>query len=123
MNFNMVTIAGNITSDLEVKYMPNGRAVTEFSVAINNSYKNKDGEEVKETNFIRVTMYGKIVELMKENIGKGSPVVIVGKLKQQRWEGSDGKQKEKILVVGEKIHFNYKTERNKEETIDNNEDM
>lgn len=93
---NDVQLAGRLTASPDLKYLPSGAAVSKFSVAINNYYK-KDGERHEETHFVDVQCWNKMAEGLI-NLPKGCPVYIKGSLKQESWEGKDGKQFSKLLV-------------------------
>jgi len=80
--YNKIIIAGNLGRDPEMRYLPSGQAVTNFSVATNNSWTDKNtGETVKETTWFRVTVWGKQAEIMNEYLSQGSKVLVEGSLK------------------------------------------
>ena len=122
MNCNVVLIGGNISNDIDLKYMPNGSAVTQFSLAINRKYNTKDGERKEEVSFIKVVCYGKLAENVKEYCGKGSGVFVEGRLKQERWDASDGSKRDRTVVIGENIQF-INTKRKTDTPEDSDEDM
>lgn len=100
---NQVNIIGNITRDVEVKYLQSGTAVTELGVAINERVKRKD-EWVDETTFVDVTLFGRTAEVAGEYLAKGAPVLIVGKLRLDQWE-KDGQKRSKLKVVGDSMQM------------------
>ena len=102
-NFNRVILMGNITRDIEVRYVSNGLAVTDITLAVNDRRK-KDNEWIEETSFIDVTLWGRNAEVVGEYLGKGSPLFVEGRLKQETWE-SDGQKRSKIKVIGERTQF------------------
>jgi len=78
---------GNITKDIEMRYSGSGVAVANFSVACNDSYKNKDtGEQVEATEFVNIVAFGKLAEIMGEYLSKGSKVYISGKFKTSKYQ-------------------------------------
>ena len=84
---NLFTFTGNLGKDAEVKYMPNGNAVCEFSVAVKSGY----GEKEK-TNWVRCAMFGKKAEgQLPSYLTKGTQVAVSGELELQEWEGQNGK--------------------------------
>lgn len=103
-NFNRVILAGNITRDIELKYIPSGIAVTEITLAINDRRKTQSGEWTEETNFVDVTLWGRNAEVASEYLSKGSPILIEGRLKYDTWE-TDGQKRSRLRVVGERIQF------------------
>lgn len=102
-NFNRVILMGNITRDIEVRYISSGTAVTDITLAVNDRRKKGD-EWIEETSFIDVTLWGRNAEVVGEYLGKGSPLFVEGRLKQETWE-TDGQKKSKIKVIGERTQF------------------
>ena len=102
-SFNRVILMGNITRDIEVRYVSNGMAVTDIGLAVNDRRKKGD-EWVDETSFFDITLWGRTAELAGEYLGKGSPLFVEGRLKQETWE-TDGQKRSKVKVIGEKIQF------------------
>ncbi len=103
-SFNRVILMGNVTRDLEVKYLQSGMAVTEIGLAVNDRRKGQNGEWIDETTFVDVTLWGRTAEIAGEYLGKGAPVLIEGRLKLDTWE-KDGKKNSKLRVVGEKMQL------------------
>jgi len=104
-SFNRVILVGNLTRDIEVRYVSNGGlAVTELGLAVNDRRKNQSGEWVEETTFVDVTLWGRTAEIASEYLSKGSPVLIEGRLKLDMWE-TDGQKRSKLRVVGEKMQM------------------
>lgn len=102
-SFNQVTLMGNLTRDVEVKYMQSGSAVANIGLAINERFKS--GEEWKEkTVFVDVACFGRTAEVAGEYLTKGSPVLISGKLDFQQWE-KDGKKNSKLSVICDKLQM------------------
>jgi single-strand DNA-binding protein len=101
-SFNRVILLGNITRDIEVKYLQSGMAVTEIGLAVNDRRKNQQGEWIEETTFVDVTLWGRTAEIASEYLNKGSQVMIEGRLKLDTWE-TDGQKRSKLKVVGEKM--------------------
>jgi single-strand DNA-binding protein len=102
-SFNRVVLVGNLTRDVELRYIPSGTAVTDISLAVNERVKKND-QWVEEANFFDVTLWGRTAEVAAEYLSKGSSVLIEGRLKQDKWE-QDGQKKSKIKVVGERMQM------------------
>ncbi|MGE5893033.1 MAG: single-stranded DNA-binding protein [bacterium] len=101
--FNKVILIGNLTKDPELRYTPNGAAVSTFRIAVNTRYK--QGEENKEeTLFIDTVVFGKQAENCSQYLSKGSSVLVEGRLQERRWE-SEGQQKSKFEVVAQNVRF------------------
>jgi single-strand DNA-binding protein len=103
-SFNRVVLLGNITRDIEVKYLQSGMAVTELGLAVNDRRKNQQGEWVEETTFVDITLWGRTAEVAGDYLGKGSQVLIEGRLKLDTWE-TDGQKRSKLRVVGERMQM------------------
>jgi single-strand DNA-binding protein len=102
-SFNRVVLVGNLTRDVELRYTPQGTAVTDVGLAVNERVKRND-QWVDEANFFDVTMWGRLAEIAGEYLSKGSSVLIEGRLKQDSWE-QDGKKRSKVKVVAEKMQM------------------
>jgi single-strand DNA-binding protein len=103
-SFNRVILVGNLTRDIELKYTPGGTAVTDVGVAVNDRRKNASGEWVDETTFVDVTLWGRTAEVASEYLGKGSPILVEGRLKLDTWE-TDGQKRSKLRVVCERMQM------------------
>jgi single-strand DNA-binding protein len=103
-SFNRVILVGNITRDIELKYTQSSLAVTELGLAVNDRRKNQAGEWIEETTFVDVTLWGRTAEIAGEYLGKGSSVLIEGRLKLDTWE-KEGQKRSKLRVVGERMQM------------------
>ena len=88
MSFHTVIIAGNLGRDPEMRFTPNGNAVTTLSVASNRQYKNSDDQPVKETTWFRVSVWGKQAETVDKYLSKGSTVLVEGELRPDKETGN-----------------------------------
>lgn len=79
--YQRITVVGNLGRDPELRYTPNGTPVTNLSVATNNNYTNQQGEQVKETTWFRVSVFGKQAEVCSQYLSKGRQVLVEGRLK------------------------------------------
>lgn len=109
MNLNKAQIIGRITQDLELKTLPNGNNVLNFSVATNYNYKTKDGEKVETTEFHNVVSFGKQAEVIKQYFVKGQEIYCEGRLQTRNWEDKDTKKKMYRTEINlEKFEFGAK---------------
>lgn len=92
-NFHQTVIAGHLGRDPEMRYMPSGDAVCNFSVAVTESWKGKDGDKKESTTWYRVNTFGKLAEICGEYLKKGSGVLVAGKMQARKYE-KDGVEKE-----------------------------
>jgi len=95
-SFNRVILVGNLTRDPELRYIPSGTAVSDVTVAVNERIKRND-QWVEEPVFVDVTLWGRTAEVASEYLKKGAPVLIEGRLRQDRWE-KDGQKHSKLRV-------------------------
>lgn len=103
-SFNRVILLGNLTRDVEIRYIPSGMAVTDIGLAVNDRRKNQSGEWTEETTFVDVTLWGRTAEVAGEYLSKGSPILIEGRLKLESWE-TEGQKRSKLKVVGERMQM------------------
>ncbi|MBA3779654.1 MAG: single-stranded DNA-binding protein [Chloroflexi bacterium] len=86
-------IIGNLGRDPEMRYTPNGQAVTQFTVATNRNYRDQQGEWQKETEWFRVVVWGQQAERTAEYLRKGSKVYIEGRIQTRQWEDQSGQKR------------------------------
>ncbi len=103
-SFNRVILVGNLTRDIELRRTPQGTAVTDLGLAVNERIKRND-EWVDEVNFFDVTLWGRTAEVANEYLTKGSPILIEGRLKYETWSQEDGTKRSKVKVIGEKMQM------------------
>ena len=103
-SYNRVILVGNITRDIELKYTQGGTAVTDIGLAVNDRRKTATGEWIDETTFVDVTLWGRTAEVASEYLGKGSPILIEGRLKLDTWE-TDGQKRSKLRVVCDRMQM------------------
>lgn len=102
-SYNRVVLVGNLTRDVEIRYIPSGMAVCDIGLAVNDRVK-RNNEWIDETTFVDVTLWGRQAEVANEYLSKGSPVLIEGRLKLDTWE-QEGQKRSKLKVVGEKMQM------------------
>jgi single-strand DNA-binding protein len=103
-SFNRVILMGNLTRDIELRYLPSQMAVADIGLAVNDRRKNANGEWIEEVTFVDVTVWGRTAEVMSEYLSKGSPVFIEGRLKLDTWE-QDGQKRSKMKVLCERMQL------------------
>ncbi|WP_294844600.1 single-stranded DNA-binding protein [uncultured Gilliamella sp.] len=97
---NKVILVGNLGQDPEVRYMPNGNAVANFSVATSESWKDRQtGETRDRTEWHRVVVFGKLAEIAGEYIKKGTQVYLEGQLQTRKWQDQSGADRYTTEVV------------------------
>lgn len=104
-NVNKVILIGRRTDDAPTKFMPNGNAVLNFSLAVNEQWRDKTtGEKKEKVEFVRVTAYGKQAEVLAEYTDKGSTLYIEGKMQTRKWE-KDGVTRYTTEVIVNEFQF------------------
>jgi len=102
---NKVILVGNLGRDPEVKYMPSGDAVANIAIATSSKYKNKSGEMVEETEWHRVSFFGRQAEIVGEYLKKGRSVYIEGRLKTRKYTDKDGVEKYATEIMGSEMQM------------------
>lgn len=102
-SFNKVILMGNLTRDPEVRYTTGGSAVCDITLAINHNYTDKrSNERREEVSFIDITLWGRTAEIAGEYLAKGRPVLIEGRLQQDKWDDKEtGQKRSKLKVVAD----------------------
>ena len=102
---NKVILVGHLGQDPETRYMPDGAAFTNISIATSSTWKDKSGEKQEVTEWHRVKFSGKLAEVAGEYLKKGSQVYVEGKLKTRKWQDKDGNDKYTTEVVADEMHM------------------
>ncbi len=103
---NKVILIGNLGQDPEVKYMPNGNAVANATVATSESWKDKNtGEAQEKTEWHRVVFFRRLAEIVGEYLKKGSKVYIEGRLQTRKWTDKDGQDRYTTEIVADKMQM------------------
>ncbi len=103
-SFNQVILMGNLTRDPELRQIPSGQSVTNFSLALNRSYKDQSGEWQEATDYVDVVAWGSLGERVAQYVTKGRPVLVNGRLQSRNWE-QDGQKRSKVEVVAQDVTF------------------
>ncbi|NMZ77528.1 single-stranded DNA-binding protein [Pseudomonas nitroreducens] len=97
---NKVILVGNVGGDPETRYMPNGNAVTNVTLATSESWKDKQtGQQQERTEWHRVVFFGRLAEIVAEYVRKGSPIYVEGSLRTREWEKDGVKRYTTEIVV------------------------
>ena len=101
---NKVILVGNLGRDPEVRFMPNGEAVCNFSIATTENWKDKSGVKQEKTEWHNIVMYRKLAEIAGEYLKKGRPVYIEGRLQTRKWE-KDGVTRYSTEIIGDNMQM------------------
>ncbi len=103
---NKVILIGNLGKDPEVRYLPNGTAVANITVATSETWKDKQtGEQKEQTEWHRVTFFRRLAEIVGEYLRKGSKVYIEGKLQTRKWQGQDGQDRYTTEIIADQMQM------------------
>jgi len=102
--YNKVILMGNLTRDPDLRYIPSGLAVCEFSLAVEQNYK-VHGETRDETCYVDIVVFGRQGEQSKAHLRKGSRVLVEGRLTQRRWETPEGRKRSKYEIIANAVQF------------------
>ena len=100
---NKVMIIGRLGRDPEMRYTPNGRPVTAFSIAVNRSWVASDGNKREETEWFNVVAWGNLAETCKQYLHKGRMVYVEGRLQTRHWDDADGQKHSRTEIVANEM--------------------
>lgn len=104
MYLNKVQLYGNLTRDPEVKALPSGQQVANFSIATNRSYKDKNGARQEQTEYHNVVAFGRTAEVIAQYMKKGRPIFVEGRLQTRSWD-KDGAKQYRTEIIAESFQF------------------
>lgn len=116
MNINKVMIAGNITKPIELKKLPSGDSVVNFTLATNRTYKNKDNEKLEDTQYVDFVVFGKQADIISQYCVKGQNLYCEGRYTTRTWDKPDNTKAYKTEIVLETFQFGEKPKNKIEET-------
>ncbi len=102
---NKVILVGNLGRDPETRYMPDGGAITNFSIATTDTWKDKSGEKQEKTEWHRISTFQRLAEIAGEYLKKGSQVYIEGRLQTRKWTDKDGVEKYTTEIIADKMQM------------------
>lgn len=105
MYLNKVMLYGNLTRDPELRALPSGMNVVNFSVATNRVFRDRDGKKQEQAEFHNVVVFGRQADTVNQYLKKGSAVFVEGRLQTRSWEGKDGEKKYRTEIIAERVQF------------------
>lgn len=102
---NKVILVGNLGRDPEVRYMPEGGAIANVSVATTDTWKDKSGEKQERTEWHRVAFFGKLAEIAGEYLKKGSQIYVEGRLQTRKWQDKEGQERYTTEIVADRMQM------------------
>jgi len=102
---NKVILIGNLGSDPQVRYTPQGTAVANFNIATTERFNNKSGEREERTEWHRIVAWGKLAEICQQYLKKGKQVYIEGRLQTRQWEDQQGQKRQTTEIVAQNMQM------------------
>lgn len=123
-DLNRCEFIGRLGRDPELKTMNNGEQMATFSIAVGESYMNKAGERIKNTEWINIVAYRKLAEICGKYLGKGSQVYVSGKLNTTKYTGKDGQEKTATKVIIDTMQMvGAKSSNDNDESVSNSDNI
>lgn len=105
VSMNRVFLIGNLTKDPELRYTPQGTAVSTLRIAVNNMFKDKNGQMQKDVCFVNIVVWGQIAETCNQYLQKGRQIFVEGRLQSRSWQDSEGKNRSVMEVRASRVQF------------------
>ena len=102
---NQVILLGNLGRDPEVRYLPSGEPVANITIATSSRYKSKTGEMVEETEWHRVTFFGRLAEIASQYLKKGRPVYVEGRIKTNKYTDKNGVERYSTDIIASEMQL------------------
>jgi single-strand DNA-binding protein len=104
-SFNRVILAGNLTRDPQLSYLPSNTPVCEFGLAVNRRTRDKEGNQREEVCYVDLQAFGRTAEMINQYFQKGRAILIEGRLRYRDWTNKEGQKRNKLDVVVENFAF------------------
>lgn len=102
---NKCIFVGNVTKDPETRYMPNGEAVTNFSIAVNETWKDKQGNKQERVEFVNLIAYRKLGEIIGEYVKRGQSLFVEGKMQTRKWQDKSGQDRYSTEIICDQMQM------------------
>lgn len=104
-SYNRVVLMGNLTRDVDLRRTSGGTPVADLGLAVNERFRNKEGEQVESTCFVDIVVWQRLAEVCGEYLHKGSPVMVEGRLQLDQWKTDAGEKRSRLRVRAERVAF------------------
>ena len=105
VSLNKVLLIGNLTKDPELRYTPQGTAVTTLRLAVNTPFKDRSGQQQRETCFVNVVVWAQMAEVCNQYLQKGRQVFVEGRLQSRSWQDNEGRNRSVLEVRASRVQF------------------
>jgi single-strand DNA-binding protein len=102
---NKIIVIGHLGADPEMRYTPNGQSITSFSIASSRRYRTADGEQREETEWFRVSAFGRLADICNQYLSKGRQVYVEGRIKGSAFMGRDGQPRYSLDISANEVQF------------------
>lgn len=109
MYLNKALVIGNLTRDPELKALPSGIKVCQFSLATNRVWKDKNNAKQEAADYHNIVAFGKQAELVAQYLKKGANALVEGRMQTRSWDGKDGEKRYRTEIVADRIQFGSKS--------------
>jgi single-strand DNA-binding protein len=104
-SINKCIFIGNVTRDIEMKYAASGDAIANFSIACNETWKDKSGAKQERVEYVNLVAYRKLAEIIGEYVKKGSSIYVEGKLQTRKWQDKEGKDRYSTEIIVDQMQM------------------
>lgn len=104
-SFNKVILVGNVATDVKLNTLKSGTKVADFRLAVNEHYKDKEGEDQEHAVFVSIEAWSGLAETCDKYLTVGRAVLVEGRLKMDEWENGEGEKRSRLLVTAETVNF------------------
>ena len=104
-HYNRIILVGNVASDIKINTLKSGTKVADFRLAVNERFKDKEGNDVERTVFVTIETWVGLAETCSKYLTKGRAVLVEGRLKMDEWKNDEGEKRSRLLVTAENINF------------------
>ena len=104
-SFNKVILMGHLVADPETRTTQTGLTIVRFALAVNRSFTTQTGEAREEVSYIDIDAFGRQAEVIGQYFSKGRPILVEGRLRQDRWESPQGEKRNRLVVALERFSF------------------
>ena len=105
MSLNKVMMIGNVGTDPEMRFTPNGNPVTTFRIATSRTYTTPEGDRRQETEWFTVVTWNKLAETCNQFLAKGRRAYVEGRLQTRNWEAQDGQRRQRVEIIANTVIF------------------
>ncbi|UCG34980.1 MAG: single-stranded DNA-binding protein [Candidatus Omnitrophota bacterium] len=118
VNLNRVFLIGNLTRDPELRYTPQGTAVSTLRIAVNTPFRDKGGQLQRGTCFVNVVVWAQLAEVCNQYLQKGRQIFVEGRLQSRSWQDSEGKNRSVLEVRAARVQFMPRAEKQEVREVD-----